>query len=144
MKTDREYNQLFETLMTYTSFTKVDQITTTQDLHQYFQEIKNNAETKGRKNPVTRKLKIALIEAYGRLFRAPIKHKIITEQQTGITSRPHKRFTTAKEKHFTFVHNNQEIYKTVIKHARSKKPIFVYRNKKGQFVKYEKKTIQVK
>jgi Arc/MetJ-type ribon-helix-helix transcriptional regulator len=131
-KTRGQYEELFEDLMEYTDFKSSDEIRTKQDLYDFFGQVKDDAESKGRKFQVSSKLYGSIAEVI-RLGVRKFKRK---SEKLKRSKSVFKSYKAAKSKGMTARNTKgKEIYKTSVKIKG--KSYIKYRDKKGRFVKNE-------
>ncbi len=135
-KTEREYERLFENLMTYTSFTKIDDIKNQTDLNDFFGDVSKDAKSRGRKFTNSLLFQDKLSGALRRLRGKP-KHKVMSRSQEVIEGKIFTDFDVAKEHRMTAVNEKGiEVFKTKVIYKG--KSSVRYRDKKGIFRKQPK------
>lgn len=138
VKTQLQYEQVFEDLMQYTRFTSVKQIKEPKDLFDYFGDLKRDAVNRGTKfnplNPPMRDFRREMGGALGRLQRVRPK-KIVTIRRSVLESRiPFKTFEDAQSKRMVAINEDKiPVFRSQV--IIRKKTILVFRDKLGRFAK---------
>jgi len=126
-KTTEQYRELFEDLMEYTNFKSSDEIQTSQDLYDFFRQVKKKSKGKGFR---ISKLLFSKIKDVVSDRRETIQRKIEGVKES---RKIFSHFTEAKKEGLTAYVNKIEIYKsytiTINKHR-----IVRWRDNKGRFV----------
>lgn len=143
-KSKAGYERLFEDLMQYTDYRDVDDIQgetkqeTQTNIRDFFKQVKDDADAKGREFPLSRRLVFEMSEAFGRLsFRKVKPRERMTRKEQVIKGTAWKSYARAKEEHLTTINSKgKEVYKggVVIKG----KFIEIYRDSKGKFARKPK------
>ena len=130
----KAYEELFEDLMEYTDYKSSDDIKTREDLFDFFSQVKEDSESKGRNFIVSRPLFSRIGQALDNIRdKKPVegrKQKIIRSR------RVFRSFNDAKKAGFLVHEEGKQIYKAPIK---LKGVVIVrWKNDKGRFVKTPK------
>jgi len=134
----RHYEQLWEDLMEYTSFTSTKEIETKEDLTRFFKELKQDAEQRGANKP--NQLKFFKSRFVGRMveaIRSMHGSGIAREKRKAQDVRPTRSLKQAKARgestRYALQVQGRKIWKSVITFKGKQRE--VWRNEKGQFVK---------
>jgi len=132
MKIKQQYDQLFEDLMSYSDFTSTDQIQTQADLRKMFKDIQTDANSRGRKFPLSKSLVFNMASAFRRVAGRGLKvesrrNEVIQSKQA------FRNFKQAREAGLTTTFNNKEIFKSF--YVVKGKSRIVWRDARGRFSK---------
>ena len=133
-KTKAQYEMLFESLMKYTSYKNVGQI---KNLNDFLDEVKKDAEARGRHFRKSDSFKDAMMGARDGLKADPIaKNRVFKTKTEEVVESKNvfNNFDVAKNKGFVAVNpQGKAVYKSVRK-IKGKQSL-VYRDRKGRFAK---------
>jgi len=125
-KSIKYYEDLFESLMEYTTVKSSNQIKTNRDLNDFFDEVKDHSKKKGGQFRVSTKLFNKIKETLG-ISKKVIERKLKKVAQSG---RVFKDFKTAKSFNQTArTIDGREVFKTII---------VVYKDKHGKRIRNKK------
>jgi len=134
-KSKAEYKRLFEDLMEYTDFKSSDDIRTNADLYEFFGQVKKDANKKGRKFPISKKL-FSHTKEIIQDRREMITRKI---EKLKNSRKIYHNFKMAKNQGYVAIDpdDHKEKYQSYTI-TTNKKRVIRWRDSKGRFVKTPK------
>ena len=138
IKTQLQYEQVFEDLMQYTRFTNVTQIKKPKDLFDFFGDLKRDAVKRKRKfnplNPPMRDFRKEMGGALGRLQERRPKKILSIRSRVLESTRPFKTFEDAQSQRLVAINvDNIPVFRSRV--VIRKKTILVFRDKLGRFAR---------